>query len=57
MMYNKGWIGGKWTEVFVVLSDIGLIILKKAGEFEPLLFIPFIDALVIKNPVSHVDLK
>lgn len=36
--------------MFVMLCDIGMILFKKPGDLEPILFVPVIDALVIKNP-------
>lgn len=35
-----------------MLCDVGLILFKKPGDLEPLLFVPIVDALVIKNPKS-----
>jgi serine/threonine-protein phosphatase PP1 catalytic subunit len=36
----------------VILCEVGLILFKKAGELEPVLFIPIVEALVIKNPID-----
>jgi serine/threonine-protein phosphatase PP1 catalytic subunit len=49
-MFSKKWIGKEWQDVFVLLCDVGLILFKKLGDLEPLLFVPLAEALVIKNP-------
>lgn len=48
--HTKKLVGRDWHEVFVVLCDVGLLLFKKFGDFEPIHFVPIADALVIKNP-------
>lgn len=43
--------------MFVILCDVGLILFKKYGDFEPILFVPVADALVIKNPKQVKEQK
>ena len=35
-----------------MLCDVGLILFKKPGDIEPILFVPVVDALIIKDPKS-----
>lgn len=51
-IFSKKWFSKDWSEIFVILCEVGLILFKKAGELEPLLFIPIVDALVIKHPID-----
>ncbi|CAK65364.1 unnamed protein product (macronuclear) [Paramecium tetraurelia] len=41
----------RWKEVFVILTNVGLILFKKPGDFEPILFVSLVDAIVIKDPI------
>jgi len=36
--------------MFIILCEVGLILFEKPGDMVPTLFIPIVDALVIKNP-------
>jgi hypothetical protein len=55
--YGKKWLSKDWQEVFVILCDVGLILFKKYGDFEPILFVPVADSLVIKNPKQIKEQK
>lgn len=34
-----------------MLTNVGLILFKKPGDLEPILFVSIVDAIVIKNPI------
>ncbi|KAM3139542.1 hypothetical protein pb186bvf_008378 [Paramecium bursaria] len=51
-MHKKG-IFKDWQEVFVLLTNVGLIIFKKPGDMEPILFVSIVEAMVIKNPLTE----
>ncbi|CAD8088141.1 unnamed protein product [Paramecium primaurelia] len=50
-IFKKKMFQGDWQEVFVILTNVGLVLFKKPGDAEPILFISFVDAVVIKNPL------
>lgn len=51
MIYSKSkWFSKDWKEMFIILCEVGLILFEKPGDMVPTLFIPIVDALVIKNP-------
>ncbi|CAD8108952.1 unnamed protein product [Paramecium sonneborni] len=49
-IFKKKMFQGDWQEVFVILTNVGLVLFKKPGDAEPILFISFVEAIVIKNP-------
>ena len=51
-MYNKKLLFKDWQEVFILLTNVGLIIFKKPGEMTPLLFVSIVEAMVVKNPIG-----
>ncbi|CAD8165820.1 unnamed protein product [Paramecium pentaurelia] len=41
-----------WVEVFALMTDVGLLLFKQAGDMHPILFVPCADAIIIKNPLK-----
>ncbi|CAD8103952.1 unnamed protein product [Paramecium sonneborni] len=57
LMKSNFLIQDNWKEIFVILTNVGLILFKKPGDFQPILFISLVDAIVIKDPILETNKK
>ena len=59
-MYQQGGFlsSDSWKEVFLVLSNIGLLVFNEPAQMQPLNFIPIPGANIIMNPLGlKIDKK